>query len=87
MKKTDEEKLLLDPYVSLSTIQRRFSLTKIEATDIFVKIQEFDKENGYTPIHKDKVRSEAVFEKLGLDINLALTRYKIKKGINNESIN
>lgn len=37
--RTEEEKLLLNPYISLSTIKRYFSLSKTDTVDIFVKVQ------------------------------------------------
>lgn len=83
--KTDEEKILFNDYVYLSTIQRYFSLSKIDATDLFIKAQKKDESNGYLQIYRDRVRSEAVFELLGLNIELALKRYEIKnEEIDNE---
>lgn len=46
-RRSEEEKMLFDPYVSVSTIQRYFSLSKIYAQDVFIKAQEFDEQNGY----------------------------------------
>ena len=86
--KTDEEKILFNPYVYVTTIQRYFSLQqKYDAEDIFVKAQELDETKGYVRLYEDRVRSEAVFEVLGLDLNLAIKRYAIKhnKGEMNES--
>lgn len=60
--RTEEEKLLLNPYISLSTIQRYFSLSKTDTVDIFVKVQETDEEKGFLNLYEDKVRSEGVFE-------------------------
>lgn len=81
-KRTDEQKILFDAYVSVSTIQRYFSLSKIDAVDIFVKTQEADEAKGYIKIYNDRVRSEGVFEVLGLDLNAALNRYKTKEALN-----
>ncbi len=86
--KTDEEKMLFNPYVYVTNIQRYFSLqNKYDAEDIFVKAQELDEAKGYIALYEDRVRSEAVFEVLGLDLNLAIKRYAIKhnKGEVNES--
>lgn len=76
--RSDEQKMLFNNFVYLSTIQRYFSLSKIDAEDVFVKAQEIDEDRGYITIYKDRVRSEAVFELLGLDFNLAIKRYAVK---------
>jgi len=81
-KRTEEEKILFNPYCSLSTIQRFFGMDKITAEDIFVKVQEADISDGYMQIYNDRVRSEAVFKILGLDFELALKKYTTKKGGN-----
>lgn len=81
MRKTDEDKLLLNPYVALSTIQRYFGLSKVDATDIFIKAQEHDEENGYLKIYEDKVRSSAVLEILGLKLEEELIKYQTKKAL------
>lgn len=78
-KRTDEQKILFDPYVSVSTIQRYFSLSKVNAVDIFIKTQEADEAKGYIKIYNDRVRSEGVFEVLGLDLTAALNRYKTRQ--------
>lgn len=80
-KRTEEEKILFKPYCSLSTIQRYFGLDKITAEDVFVKVQEADIADGYIKIYEDRVRSEGVFQYLGLDHELALKKYLAKKGI------
>lgn len=80
-KRTDEQKILFDAYVSVSTIQRYFSLSKIDANDLFVKVQYADEVKGYKKIFDNRVRSEGVFELLGLDLNFALERYKTKKEV------
>ena len=78
-KKTDEQKILFDSYVYVSTIQRYFSLSKVSAVDLFIKAQEQDEKEGYIQIYEDRVRSEAVFEILGLSLETALKRYAAKK--------
>ncbi len=79
--KTDEEKILFNPYISISTIKRYLSLDSVSARDVFIKAQEFDERNGYIKIYDDRVRSEAVFKVLGLDLETALKRYRLKKDL------
>lgn len=79
-KRTDTEKMLFDPYVYVSTIQRYFSLSKTDAVDLFVKVQNADEDKGYKQIYEDRVRAEGVFELLGLDLETALKRYQVMKG-------
>lgn len=80
-KKTEEEKILFNPYISLSTIQRYFSIDKVSASDIFVKAQESDEKNGYICIYDDRVRKEAVLEILGISLDSLLKSYQVKKGV------
>lgn len=79
-KRTDEQKLLFDDYVSVSTIQRYFSLTKIDARDVFVKAKSLDEDNGYLDIYPEKVRKGAVLNVLGLNLESMLMSYQIKEG-------
>lgn len=84
-RRSDEEKILFDPYVSVSTIQRYFSLSKLYAQDIFIKAQELDERKGYIKIYDNRVRTEAVFQILGLDLNISLERYKVKNLFNEKA--
>lgn len=77
-RKTDEQKMLFDKYVALSTIQRHFSLPKLDAENVFVKCQERDEESGYIKIYDNRVRTEAVYEALGLSLEIALMQYRVK---------
>lgn len=78
-RRNEEEKMLFDPYISVSTIQRRFSLSRVDASDIFAKAQDLDEQQGFYKIYNDRVRTEAVYELLGLDFNKDLERYKVRK--------
>ena len=80
-KRSDEQKILFDAYVYVSTIQRYFSLSKLYAEDVFVKAQELDERSGYIKIYEDRVRTEAVFEVLGLELETLLSRYRLKMDI------
>ena len=80
-KRSDEEKLLCDPYVALSTVQRYFSLPKLDAEDLFIKVQQMDQENGYYQIYENRIRSNGVFDLMGLDIEVVRSGYRLKNDI------
>lgn len=71
-KRTDEEKMLFDDYIAVTTIQRYFSLSKIDAQDIFIKAKSCDEDNGYLDIFPEMVRKGAVLQVLGLNLESML---------------
>lgn len=77
-KRTDEEKMLFDDYIAVTTIQRYFSLNKIDAQDIFIKAKSWDEDNGYLDIFPERVRKGAVLQVLGLNLESMLMCYQIK---------